>query len=94
LFHAQPVGGPPGATGEVYFSQPDDGRGARTNLINDIQYARSVQNRKIILTVGGAQNGMSFSNRIKSQTFVNSIVALYKRWGGFDGIDWNTFEAD
>ena len=37
---------------------------------------------------------MSFPNRIKSQTFVNSVVALYKRWGGFDGLDWNTFEAD
>ena len=94
LFHAQPVGGPPGTTGEIYFSQPDDSRKASTNLVSDIQYARTTQNRKIILSVGGAQNGMSFPNRTKSQSFVNSVVALYQRLGGFDGLDWNTFEAD
>ena len=94
LFHAQPVGGPPGTTGAIYFNQPDNGRGASTNLVSDIQYARKVQNRKIILSVGGAQNGMSFPNRKKSKTFVNSVVALYRRLGGFDGLDWNTFEAN
>jgi hypothetical protein len=94
LFNAQPVGGSPGTTGEIYFDQPDDGRGASTNLVADIQYARTVQNRKIILSVGGAGNGMSFPNRDKSQTFVNSVIALYQRLGGFDGLDWNTFEAN
>lgn len=94
MFRGQPVGGPPGATGEIYFGELDDGRGAKTHLIEDIQYARNVQKRKIILSVGGARNGMSFPNRVKSQTFVNSIVALYEQWGGFDGLDWNTFEAD
>jgi hypothetical protein len=94
LFHAQPVGGPPGTTGEIYFNPPDDGRGARTNFKDDIQYARTVQNRKIILSVGGANNGMSFPVRTKSQTFVNSVVTLYEQFGGFDGLDWNTFEAD
>lgn len=36
---------------------------------------------------------MSFPNRAKSQTFVNSISDLYQRFGGFDGLDWNTFEG-
>ncbi len=94
LFHAQPVGGPPGTTGEIYFDQPNDSRGASTHFSDDIQYARNVQNRTIMLSVGGAQNGMSFPNRTKSQTFVNSVVTLYKRFGGFDGLDWNTFEGD
>jgi hypothetical protein len=94
LFHAQPVGGPPGTTGAVYFNPPGNGRGAATNWNADIQYARTVQGRRIILTVGGAGNGMSFPTRTKSQTFVDSIVALYNQWGGFDGLDWNTFEAD
>jgi hypothetical protein len=94
LFHAQPVGGPPGTTGEIYFDPPNDGRGASTHFVDDIQYARNVQNRTIILSVGGAQNGMSFPNRTKSQTFVNSVVTLYKRFSGFDGLDWNTFEGD
>ncbi len=29
-----------------------------------------------------------------SQNFVNSVVKFYNEWGGFDGLDFNTFEAD
>ncbi len=94
LFHAQPVGGPPGTTGAVYWSSPGDDRGAATNLVADIAYARSMQGRKIILTVGGAGAGMSFPQRSKSQAFVDSVVAIYDDLGGVDGLDWNTFEAD
>jgi len=94
LFAAKPVGGAPGTTGAVTFDLPDDGAGARTNFNADIAYARSTQHRKIILSVGGAGAGMSFPNRQKSQTFVDSIDALYTKFGGFDGMDWNTFEAD
>jgi hypothetical protein len=94
LFSARPVGGSPGTTGAVYWSTPGDGRGAATNLRSDIQYARSVQGRKIILSVGGAGWGMSFPNRTHSTNFVNSIVDIYNQLGGFDGLDWNTFEAD
>lgn len=93
LFAATPVGGPPGTTGAVTWTPPGNGRGAATNLKADIQYARSTQGRKIMLSVGGAGNGMSFPNRAKSQTFVNSIVAIYRQLGGIDGMDWNTFEA-
>ncbi|MCW7538784.1 glycosyl hydrolase family 18 protein [Aquabacterium sp. A7-Y] len=94
LFHARPEGGAPGTTGALVWSPPGDGRGAATNFVSDIQYARTVQGRKIILSVGGAGHGMSFPNRAKSQAFVDSVVALYHRFGGFDGLDWNTFEAD
>jgi chitinase len=94
LFHAMPVGGAPGTTGAVYWSTPGDGRGAATNLVADIAYARTTQGRKVILSVGGAGNGMSFTSRGKSQAFLDSIVDLYERLGGFDGLDWNTFEAD
>lgn len=93
LFAATPVGGAPGTTGAVTWTAPGDGRGAATNLKADLKYARSTQGRKIILSVGGAGNGMSFPNRAKSQTFVNSIVAIYNQLGGFDGMDWNTFEG-
>lgn len=93
LFHGQPVGGSPGTTGEVYFNLPGDGRGAATNLVNDIQHARSVQNRKVILSVGGAGNSMSFPTRAKSQAFVDSVSDLYDQLGGFDGLDWNTYEG-
>ncbi|MBC7989550.1 MAG: hypothetical protein H7Y19_08215 [Luteimonas sp.] len=94
LFHAMPVGGSPGTTGALYWNAPGDGRGAATNLVADIQYARTTQGRKIILSVGGAGNGMSFPYRGKSQAFVDSIAALHSRLGGFDGLDWNTYEAE
>jgi hypothetical protein len=94
LFSARPVGGSPGTTGAVYWSTPGDGRGAATNLKSDIQYARSVQGRKIILSVGGAGWGMSFPDHTHSINFVNSIADIYTQLGGIDGLDWNTFEAD
>ncbi|MGK3965403.1 glycosyl hydrolase family 18 protein [Sorangium sp. So ce118] len=94
LFAAKPVGGSPGTTGAVVWTPPGDGRGAATNLNADIQYARTTQGRKIILSVGGAGAGMSFPDRQKSQTFVDSVVDIYNDLGGFDGLDWNTFEAD
>ncbi|MGK3991442.1 glycosyl hydrolase family 18 protein [Sorangium sp. So ce136] len=94
LFAAKPVGGSPGTTGAVEWTPPGDGRGAATNLNADIQYARTTQGRKIILSVGGAGAGMSFPDRQKSQTFVESVVDIYNNLGGFDGLDWNTFEAD
>ncbi|WP_437593315.1 glycosyl hydrolase family 18 protein [Sorangium sp. So ce1000] len=94
LFAATPVGGSPGTTGAVEWMAPKDGRGAATNLNADIQYARTNQGRKIILSIGGAGNGMSFPTRAKSETFVESVVGIYDSLGGFDGIDWNTFEAN
>jgi len=94
LFAAKPVGGSPGSTGAVTFQDPDNGRGANSNLKADIQYARTTQHRKIVLSVGGAGAGMSFPNRQKSQTFVASIGEIYDRLGGLDGMDWNTFEAN
>jgi hypothetical protein len=93
LFSAVPVGGAPGTTGAVTFDPPGDGRGAATNLNADIAYARATQGRKIILSIGGAGNGMSFPNRTKSQTFVDSVIGLVDGLGGIDGIDWNTFEG-
>jgi chitinase len=93
LFAAKPVGGAPGTTGAVTWAMPGDGRGAASNFNADIRYARTTQGRKIILSVGGAGAGMSFPTRSKSQTFVNSVVGIYNQLGGFDGMDWNTFEG-
>jgi len=94
LFAATPVGGAPGTTGAVTWMAPGNGRGAATNLNADIATARTTQGRKIILSIGGANNGMSFPNRAKSQAFVDSVVSWYGKLGGFDGIDWNTFEGN
>jgi chitinase len=94
LFAARPVGGSPGTTGAVEWTPPGDGRGAATNFLADLAYVRGEQGRKVILSVGGQGGGMSFPSREKSQAFVASIESLYEEFGGFDGLDWNTFEAD
>jgi chitinase len=93
LFAATPVGGTPGTTGAITWSPPGDGLGAATNLNADIAYARTAQGRKILLSIGGAGNAISFPNRTKSQAFVDSVAALYTQLGGFDGIDWDSYEG-
>jgi hypothetical protein len=45
------------------------------------------------LSVGGNGSGMSFPTRAKSQTFLDSVIALYDQFGGVDGLDWSTFEG-
>ncbi len=94
LFAATPVGGSPGTTGAVEWTPPGNGRGAATHFKADLEYVRMTQGRKVLLSVGGQGAGMSFPNREKSQTFLDSVVGLYEEFGGFDGLDWNTFEAD
>jgi chitinase len=55
---------------------------------------------KVILSTGGAGSGISFTSRTVSTEFVDSIEAINASWGGtrarpaFDGLDFNTFEAD
>jgi chitinase len=93
LFAATPVGGSPG-NGNIVWTAPGDGQGAATNLVADIAYARQTQARKIIMSVGGAGNTMSFPDRATSQAFVTSVGALYTELGGFDGIDWDSFEGE
>ena len=93
LFAARPVGGTPGTTGAVYWSPPGNGRGAASHFHQDLQHVRAVQGRKVLLSVGGDGNGMRFTDRARSQAFLASIVALHGQFGGFDGLDWNTFQA-
>jgi chitinase len=55
---------------------------------------------KVILSTGGAGSGIAFNDRTTSTNFVNSIEAINAAWGGtrstpaFDGVDFNTFEAE
>lgn len=93
LFAARPVGGSPGTTGAVYWTPPGDGRGAASHFRQDLHHVRAVQGRKVILSVGGDGNGMRFPDRARSRAFLASIVALHTALGGFDGLDWNTFQA-
>ena len=91
LFAATPQAGD--TSGAVIWQPPSDVNGAWTNWNADLQYARTVQHRRIILSVGGANENVPLPNRAASTAFVNSIDALYNAWGGFDGIDWDTYEG-
>ena len=93
LFAARPVGGAPGTTGAVYWTPPGDGRGAASHFRQDLHHVRTVQGRKVMLSVGGDGNGMRFPDRARARAFLASIVALHTALGGFDGLDWNTFQA-
>lgn len=91
LFPATQAGGAPAGT--LKFTAPLDGNGAWTNWAADMQLSRK-QGRKFILSAGGAGQVIRFTDRNVSTNFVNSVVELYNTWGGFDGLDFNTFEAD
>ncbi|QCU77654.1 hypothetical protein E7744_05135 [Citricoccus sp. SGAir0253] len=92
LFHATPVGGAPGSTGAVQWNTPDDGRGAATHLLADLAEFR--RTRTAILTVGGARAHVDLSTRARAQAFLDSVLRIYGDLGGFDGLDWNTYEGD
>ena len=91
LFSATQAGGEPAGT--LKFAAPPDGNGAWTNWAADMQLSRQ-QGRKFILSAGGAGQAVRFTDRNVSINFVNSVVKFYNAWGGFDGLDFNTFEAD
>ena len=91
LFHATPSGGAPGSTGALEWRTPSNGRGAGTNLKADISKLR--ESRFVILTAGGSREHVDLSTRARSQAFLDSVRRIYDRLGGFDGLDWNTYEG-
>jgi hypothetical protein len=57
-----------------------------------IQQVRQ-RGQKVVLTVGGAGLGFSYTNRSQSTNCVNSIKSIIASMGGIDGIDFNNYEA-
>ncbi|PPB49734.1 hypothetical protein C4K88_08685 [Arthrobacter pityocampae] len=92
LFSASPVGGAPGTTGAVQWTGPGNGRGAATHFTADLAELR--RTRTVILTVGGAGANVDLSTRPRAQAFLDSIRRIYGDLGGFDGLDWNTYEGE
>ncbi len=86
LFHAEPVGGPPGATGAVRWRGPRDHRFAA-----DLADWRAAGGRAL-LTVGGERAQLILDSRSKSEAFLDSIRRIHRDLGGFDGLDWNNYE--
>ena len=80
-----------GAEGAVSWGMND--------IAADIKTCRD-RGQKVILSCGGAGNGINFHSRYVSQSFVDSIVRINGELGGnktapvLDGVDLNTFEAD
>lgn len=92
LFHAKPRGTAINGS----YNNVGDGSFAFEHYAevsaDQIQACRR-RGQKVMLTVGGAQAGYAWDNRAKSQNFVNSFRTMYDRLGGFDGIDFNNYEA-
>jgi len=90
LFSARPVGGQPGSTGAVFFEQSVQ---SEASFVADIAALRD-SGRAVILSVGGAGEYLNTGTRAREDAFVASIVSIYDRLGGFDGLDWNIESAD
>lgn len=96
LFTAVPVGTPAvpnmrDQLGDGSFFLANIGEPQISN--DKIQTVRA-RGQRVILTLGGANNGYSFTTRTQSQNLVNSVQSMYTAIGGFDGIDYNTFEQN
>lgn len=92
LFHAKPDGKPVNGSynnvgnGGFFFEHYDD------VTAEQIQACRQ-RGQRVILTVGGAHAGFAWDNHGRAQNFVKSVQTMYARLGGFDGIDFNNYEA-
>ena len=85
LFAAVPVGGPPGATGAVYWSQS---RESTTQFNADLAALRA-SGRCVLLSVGGAGSYIQLDTQARSDAFVASVESIYAQLSGFDGIDFD-----
>ncbi|MEO8283963.1 MAG: glycosyl hydrolase family 18 protein, partial [Pseudarthrobacter sp.] len=80
-----------GAAGSIGWGMND--------IAGDIRTVRA-RGQRVLLSTGGAGQGINFSSRDVSQRFVDSIVRINAELGGtltspvIDGVDFNTFEAE
>jgi len=70
-----------------------------SSIGGDIKTCRA-RGQLVVLSCGGAGNGINFSTRAVSTRFVDSVVRINTELGGtltnpvIDGVDFNTFEAE
>lgn len=93
LFHAKPDGKPVNGNynnvgdGSFMFEHYEDIPAEMVQEVRD-------RGQRVILTVGGAHAGFAFDRRSQSENFLASVKTMYARLGGFDGIDFNNYEAN
>lgn len=69
------------------------------DIAADIRTVRA-RGQRVVLSTGGAGQGIDFSSRSVSRRFVDSVVRINTELGGtlaspvIDGVDFNTFEAE
>ena len=69
------------------------------DIAADVKTCRA-RGQRIVMSCGGAGNGINFASRTESTRFVDAIVRINTELGGtanapvLDGVDFNTFEAD
>lgn len=69
------------------------------DIAADIRTVRA-RGQRVVLSTGGAGQGIDFSSRAVSRRFVDSVVRINTELGGtlgspmIDGVDFNTFEAE
>jgi chitinase len=87
----------------ILFAAPKSGSEGNVawglDVSADIKTCRA-RGQRIVLSCGGAGNGINFASRTESARFVDAIVRINSELGGtlaapaLDGVDFNTFEAD
>jgi hypothetical protein len=86
LFHAEPVlRAPPGT---VRWPGPTS---------SDVRHDLAAWRRRggiVLLTVGGAGAQVPLPDRAATNRLLASISEVHSQLGGFDGVDWNTYEGD
>lgn len=85
LFAAVPVGGPPGSTGAVHWSQS---RMSPAQFKSDLAALRA-SGRCVLLSVGGAGSYIRLDTQARSDAFIASVESICTQLGGFDGIDFD-----
>jgi hypothetical protein len=88
LFHAEPD---PSAT---YRGEALRWRGPRSTTFRAALADWRSAGGCVLLTVGGADAQVPLPDRVTTQRVLASIAALHTELGGFDGVDWNTYEGD
>lgn len=69
------------------------------DIADDIRTVRA-RGQRVVLSTGGAGQGIDFSSRTVSRRFVDSVERINTELGGtltdpmIDGVDFNTFEAE